>query len=98
MLVYISPQKPTSPLFFENLFRKQDLNWKEIYLLPRKALLDCYVSSFQYNFLNNIFDLHKKPFIFGKSSSPLFSFYKNADKAVLHLFYECKITKELWKV
>ena len=26
MFVYISPHKPTSQLYFENLFRKQDLN------------------------------------------------------------------------
>ena len=36
-------------------------------------------------------------FICKKSSSPLCWFCKNADETILHLFYECNITKELWK-
>ena len=95
MLVYISPHKPTSQLYFENLFREQNLNWKEIYLLPRKASLDSYVRSFQYKVLNNVLYLNKKLFIFGKSSSPLFSFCKNANETIVRLFYECYITNEL---
>ena len=54
IFVYTSPHKPTSQIYFENLFREQDLNWKEIYLLPRKVSLDCYVRSFQYKVLNNV--------------------------------------------
>ena len=92
ILVYLSPHRPTSYIYFENLFREQDLYWKKIYLFPRKVLLDCYVKSFQYKELNNILY-----FIFGRSSSPLFSFCKNVDETILHLFYECDITKALWK-
>ena len=97
ILVYISPHKPTSQIYFENLFRDPDLNWKEIYLVPRKVSLDCYTRSFQYKLLNNVLYLNKKVFIFGKSSSPLCSFCKNVDETILHLFYECDITKALWK-
>ena len=46
ILVCISQHKSTSQIYFENLFREQDLNWKKIYLLPRKVSLDCYVRSF----------------------------------------------------
>ena len=67
ILVYISPHKPTSQIYFENLFREPDLNWKEIYLLPRKVSLDCYVRSFQYKVLNNVFYLNKKNFSFLES-------------------------------
>ena len=97
ILVYISPHKPTSQIYFENLFWEQDLNWKEIYLLPRKVLLDSYVRTFQYKVLNNGLYLNKNIFIFGKSSSPLCLFYKNIDETILHLFYERDITKTLWK-
>ena len=97
IFVYTSPHKPTSQIYFENLFREQDLNWKEIYLLPRKVSLDCYVRSFQYKVLNNVLYLNKNLFIFGKSSSTLCSFCKSDDKTILYLFYECDITKELWK-
>ena len=96
ILVYISPCKPVSQAYFENLFREQELNWKDIYVLPRKVSLDCNVRSFQYKVLNNVLYLNKKLFIFGKSSSSLCSFCKNADETISHLFYECNITKELW--
>ena len=44
MLVYIFPHKATSQFYFENLFREQALNWKEIYL--RKVSLDRFVRTF----------------------------------------------------
>ena len=66
MLVYISPHKPTSQLNPENLFREEDLNWREICLPPQKASLDCYVRSFQYKVLNNVLYLNKKAFHFWK--------------------------------
>ena len=95
-LVYTSPHKPTSQVYFENLFRKQELNWKEIYIHPQKVSLDCNVRSFQYKVLNNVRYLNKRLFIFGKSPSSLCSFCKQANETILHLFYECNITKELW--
>ena len=76
------------------MFQEQDLNWKEIYLRPRKVSLDCYISSFQCKVLNNVLYLNKKLFIFGKSSC---LFCKNVDETILHLFYECDITKALRK-
>ena len=85
MLVYISPYKPTSQLYFENLFREQNLNWKEIYLLPRKTSLDCYVRSLQYKVLNYVLYLNEKLFTFGKSFPPLRSICKTADETILYL-------------
>ena len=32
ILVYTSPHKPTTQVYFDNLFREQELNWKEIYI------------------------------------------------------------------
>ena len=96
ILVYDAPHKPTSQVYFENLFRDQDLIWKDIYLLPRKATLDSNIRSFQYKILNNVLYLNKKLFLFGKVSSPLCSFCKQDDETILHLFYECNFTKELW--
>ena len=88
ILVYTSPHKPTSEIYFENLFREQELNWKKIYILSRKVSLDCNVRSFQYNVLNNVLYLNKKAFIFGKSPSSLCSFCKQIDETIPHLFYE----------
>ena len=83
---------------FRLSFRFLWLCWKEIYLLSGKVSLDCYVRSFQYKTLNNILYLNEKVFIFGKSSSPLCPFCKNDDETILHLFYECDITKALSKI
>ena len=40
VLVYTSLHKPTSQVYFKNLFREQELHWKEIYILPRKVMSD----------------------------------------------------------
>ena len=84
VLVYTSPDKPTSHVYFENLFREQELNWKEIYILPRKVSLDCNVRSFQYKILNNFLYLNKNLLIFRKSPSSLRSFCKQADETICH--------------
>ena len=96
ILVYTSPHKPASQVYFENLFREQELNWNEIYILSRIVSLDCNVTSFQYKVLNNVLYLNKKLFIFGKMPPSLCSFCKQADETVLHLFYECNIPRVLW--
>ena len=96
-LAYISSHKPNSQFYSENFFREQGLHWRQIYLIPSKLSLDCYVRSFQYKVLNNVPYMNKKPIVFGASSPPLRSFCENAAKTILHLFYECNITKKLWK-
>ena len=96
LLIETIPHKPTSQNYFEQLFNHQNFIWKEIYLLPRIITLDCYARSFQYKILNNILYLNKKLFLFGKSTSSLCSYCKQHDETVLHLFYTCVLTKELW--
>ena len=96
ILVYTTPPKSISQVYFENLFHEREINCKEIYILPGKVSLDCNVRSFQYKVLNNDLYLNKKLFIFGKLLSSLYSFCKQADEILLHFFYKCNITKELW--
>ena len=69
----------------------------KVYLLLQEALLDCYLWSFQHKVLNNVLYFNKKVFIFRKSASPLGSFCKIVDEAIIQLFYESNITKELEK-
>ena len=40
--------------------------------------------------------LNKKPFQFGKTQSPLFSFCHNEAETILHIFDKCSATKILW--
>ena len=82
---------------FWKSFSRARVNWKEIYILPRKVSLDYNVRSFQYKVFSNILYLNKKIVIFGKTPSSLSSFHKQPDETILHLFYERNITKELWK-
>ena len=88
--------KPTSQLHYEQVFQSSNLEWKEIYLLPRLVTLDSNLRIFQYKLLNNILYLNKMLFKFGKVTSPLCSFCKLEDETPLHLFYFCSKTQILW--
>ena len=80
--------KPSSNIYFENLFNYHDIDWTAIYMLPRLVTHNTYMRSFQYKILNNILYLNKKLHIFGIKSSPLlsviyttklhFTYFKNA--------------------
>ena len=39
-------EKPTSQSYYEKLIETTNLNWKEIYNLPRKASIEVYFRSF----------------------------------------------------
>ena len=45
---------PTAKLKYESLFNDQNLDWKEIYLIPHKVTLDIRTRIFQYKLLNRI--------------------------------------------
>ena len=94
--LYSMYEKPTSQSYYEKLLKTTNLNWKEIYILPRKVSIDTNLRMFQYNILNNILFLKKLLFTFKKVPSSLCSFCNFADKTALHIFYTCNITKPLW--
>ena len=50
--------KPTSQTYFENLFSNLNLDWKSIYLLPRRVTLDTNLRMFQCKLLNNVLYLN----------------------------------------
>ena len=77
--------KPSSNIYFENLFNYHDIDWTAIYMLPRLVTHNTYMRSFQYKILNNILYLNKKLHIFGIKPSPLCSFCNLYDKTVSHI-------------
>ena len=87
--------KPSSNIYFENLFNYDDIDRTAIYMLPRLVTHNTYMRSFQYKILNNILYLNKKLHIFGIKSSPLCSFCNLYDKTPFHIFYECDRVKLL---
>ena len=88
--------KPTSQVYFQKLFQEIELDWKNIYLLPRIVTIDVKLRNFQYKILNNILYLNKKLFLFGMHQTPLCSFCNYADETPIHLFSECRISTKLW--
>ena len=89
-------KKPTSQCFYGKLLKTTNLNWKEIFTLPRKVSIDTDLCMFQYKILNNILFLNKLLFKFKKAPLPLCSFCNSADETPLHILYTCNTTKRLW--
>ena len=54
-------------------------------MLPRIVTKDSRLRGFQYKLFNNVLDLQKMLFRFGKVDSPLCSFCKMIDETPLHL-------------
>ena len=67
-------EKPTSQSSYEKLL-ETNLNWKEIYILPRKVSTDTNLRMFQYKILNNILFLNRLLFKSKKVQSPLWFFF-----------------------
>ena len=42
-------------MYFENLFKDNNIDWKAIYILPQKTIYNTYLLSFQYKILNILF-------------------------------------------
>ena len=93
---YCDDYKPTSQIYFESFF-DTILDWKAICLMPRKVTVDTVTRIFQYKIINNILYLNKKLYIFKKVFSPLCSFCNSHDETILHIFFECTVTQNLWK-
>ena len=93
ILIEANKIKPTSQTYFENLFSNFNLDWKSIYLLPRRVTLDTNLRMFQYKLSNNVLYLYKTLFRFKKVDSPL-GLYCN-EETPLHLFHSCLKTKKL---
>ena len=57
--IFLKNELPTSQKYFCNIFPNLQVEWKKIYLLPRKVSNDTNLRMFQYKILNNILYLNK---------------------------------------
>ena len=96
ILLLKNESKPTSQIYFEKLLNLTNINWKDIYLLPRFVAVDTRIRIFQYKIINNVLYLNKMLFKFENAESPLCTFCKANDETPLHLFYECAQTQTLF--
>ena len=53
--------------YFEAFFESSTIDWKDIYLLPRKTTINTKHRSLQCKILNNVLYLNKRLFKFGKA-------------------------------
>ena len=95
-MVFLNPKIPTSQNYYNIKFNDHNLDWKSIYLLPRKVTLDSHTRIFQYKILNNILYLNEKLFKFRISSSSLCSFCNTSEETPEHLLSLCTHTLTLW--
>ena len=96
LLISAIEHQPTSQKYFNNLFPNIELPWKEIYLTARKATANCYLRCFNYKVINNLLYWNKKLFQFGRTQSPLCSFFHTEAETTLHIFHKCSATKIIW--
>ena len=72
--IVLKNELPTSQKYFCNFFPNSQVEWKEIYLLPRKVSIDTNLRMLQYKILNNILYLNKQLFLFNKKETKLCSY------------------------
>ena len=72
--VLLKCTKPTSQHYFEKHFSLSNIDWKNIYTLPRVVTVYNKIRVFQYKLLNNILFLNKMLSKFGIVSRSLCSF------------------------
>ena len=79
---------PTSLTYFKgHLNIQEDINWKDIFTLPRKTMVESKMQNFQYQILNSIFFLNNKLLKTKLAVSPLCSICKEANETPLHLYF-----------
>ena len=74
MQFLLKVEKPNSQTYFEKSFQNLELEWKDIYNLPRRVTINTNLRIFQCKLFHNILYLNKMLYKFGKKVSPLCSF------------------------
>ena len=85
--ISLNNSKTRSQLYFEDFFQNRDVDWKHLYLLPRRVTVDTNLRIFQYKILNGVLYLNEKLFRFITISFPLCFFWQSENETPLHLFY-----------
>ena len=94
--IFLKNELPISQKCFWNIFPNLQVEWKKVYILPRKVSNDTNLRMFLYKILNNILYLNKQLFIFNKKDTKLCSYCKLQDEIINHIFVECKFAIKLW--
>ena len=87
---------PTAQQRYTDLFSEHSLEWKEIYSLPFKVVLDTKSREFQYKILHRFLTTNILLKKMGKVDSSQCSFCGTVDESLEHLFVSCSIITTLW--
>ena len=89
-------KKPITQVSLLHVLGDDQLNWKQICIIPRKATVKSSLRVFQCKILNDILYLNDKLYKFGIASTPLSSLFSSDTESVLHLFCHCSKLQALW--
>ena len=87
---------PTARLKYNSLLDDQNLDWKQIYLIPHKVTLDVKTRMFQFKILNRIIYTNKLLNKMRLTDTSLCTFCGEYEESLEHLFLHCKFTKDFW--
>ena len=88
---------PTAQSKFDCLYNISDLlEWKNIYLLPGRVVLDTRTRAFQYKILNRILYTNSILYKMKLIPSPLCTFCGDRKETLEHLLVKCAYSKEFW--
>ena len=87
---------PTAQFKYNDLFKNDVLDWKQIYSLPHRVALDTKLHEFQYKLLNRCLASNAFLCKIGILSSPACSLCGEADESLEHLFVTCHYSVNFW--
>ena len=88
MQLILKIEKPTTQTYFDKIFKNPELEWKDVYTLPRRVTINTNLHIFQHKLLNNILYLNEM-LHFGEKVPPLGFFYMEEAESPFHLFHFC---------
>ena len=89
-------EKPTAQVKILEILNLQEIDWYKIYTLARKSTLDSYARMFHFKCVNNILYLNKSLARMGLCENSICSYCNHDDETIVHLFYDCTVTTEIW--
>ena len=87
---------PTVQFKYNDLFKNDVLDWKQIYSLLHRVALDTKLHEFQYKLLNRCLTTNAFLCKIGILSSPACSLCGEADESLEHLFVTCHYSVNFW--
>ena len=81
---------------WQNIFPSKTFQWWSIFTLASKITLHTKLQNFQFKFLHHIIYTNSKLFKMKLVNSPICSYCQMLEETLLHLFCECKATREFW--